>query len=197
MVFKVFHLVFIFLSCACLPSPVNNNLGNLGNIMETQEKLKISSSRGKSVDTEETAKTKYNMDTSIKIAENTKNIHNLDTSMETEGNPMTNSSVLPSTPIPKISPNSPASPHHSSIKHFDVLMIAPAGMGMGMPILTVDQIKSNPELAMILIFFLFLSPIFLVLLLNLLCRLGALPKNLVKCAACRFRGGWKSPYEEI
>ena len=205
--FKVVHLVFIFLSCACLPSPASNNLGNLGNldnlgnlgnIMETQEKLKISSSRGKSVDTEETTKTKYNMDTSIKIAENTKNIHNLDTSMETEGNMMTNPLVLPSTPIPKISPNSQASPNHSSIKHFDVLMIAPAGMGMGMgmPILTVDQIKSNPELAMILMFFLFLSPIFLFILLNLLCRLSALPKNLFKCA-CRFRGGWKSPYEEI
>ena len=196
MVSKVVHPVFIFLSCACLPSLASNNLGNLGNIMVTEENLKISSSTGTSVDTEETAKTKYNMDTSIEIAENTKNIHNLDTTMETEGNPMTNPLVLLSKQIPKISPNSPSSPHHSSIKHFDVLMIAPAGMGMGMPILTVDQIKSNPELAMILIFFLFLSPIFLVLLINLLCRLSALPKNLFKCA-CRFRGGWKSPYEEI
>ena len=168
MMFKVVHLVFISLSC---------------------------SSRGNSVDTEETAKTKYNMDTSIKIAENTKNFHNLDTRMEMEGKLMTNPLVLPST-IPKTSPNSSASSHHSSIKHFDVLMIAPAGMGMGMPILTVDQIKSNPELAIILIFFLFLAPIFLVLLLNQLCRLGAFPENLFKCA-CRIHGGWKSPYEEI
>ena len=172
--------------------------------METEEKLKISSSTDTSVDTEETTKTNYNMDTSIEIAENTKNIHNLDTRMETEGNPMTNPLVLPSTPIPKTSPNSSSSPHHSSIKHFDVLMIAPAGMGMGlpilthaMPILTLDQIKSNPELAMILIFFLFLSLIFLVTLISQPCRLSALPKNLVNCAACRFRGGWKSPYEEI
>ena len=190
---KVAHLVFIFLSCACLPSLASNNLGN---IMETEVKLKISNSRGTSMDTEETSKTNYNMDTSIKIAENTKNIHNLDTRMETKGNPMTNPLVLPSTPIPKTSPNSSASSHHSSINHFDVLMIAPAGMGMGMPILTVDQIKSNPELAIILIFFLFLAPIFLVLLLNQLCRLGALPENLFKCA-CRFHGFWKSPYEEI
>ena len=161
--FKVFHLVFIFLSC--------------------------SSSTGTSIDTEETSKTNYNMDTSIKIAENTKNIHNMDTRMETEVKPMTN-------PFP-------ASPHHSSFKHFDVLMIAPAGMGMGMPILThampiltLDQIKSNPKLAMILMFFLFLSLIFLVPLISQPCRLSAFPKNLVKCA-CRFRGGWKSPYEEI
>ena len=189
MMSKVAHLVFIFLSCACLPSLASNNLGN---IMETEVKLKISNSRGTSMDTEETSKTNYNMDTSIKIAENTKNFQNLDTRMETKGNPMTNSS----TQIPKISPYSPSSPHHSSIKHFDVLMIAPAGMGMGMPILTVDQIKSNPALAIILIFFLFLAPIFLVLLLNQLCRLGAFPENLFKCA-CRIHGGWKSPYEEI
>ena len=190
---KVAHLVFIFLSCACLPSLASNNLGN---IMETEVKLKISNSRGTSMDTEETSKTNYNMDTSIKIAENTKNFQNLDTRMEMEGKSMTNPLVLPSTPIPKTSPNSSASSHHSSIKHFDVLMIAPAGMGMGVPILTVDQIKSNPELAIILIFFLFLSPIFLVLLLNQLCRLGAFPENLFKCA-CRIHGGWKSPYEEI
>ena len=190
---KVAHLVFIFLSCACLPSLASNNLGN---IMETEVKLKISNSRGTSMDTEETSKTNYNMDTSIKIAENTKNFQNLDTRMEMEGKSMTNPLVLPSTPIPKTSPNSSASPHHSSIKHFDVLMIAPAGMGTGMPILTVDQIKSNPGLAIILIFFLFLAPIFLVLLLNLLCHLGAFPENLFKCA-CRFHGDWNLPYEEI
>ena len=73
MMSKVAHLVFIFLSCACLPSLASNNLGN---IMETEVKLKISNSRGTSMDTEETSKTNYNMDTSIKIAENTKNIHN-------------------------------------------------------------------------------------------------------------------------
>ena len=46
MMSKVDHLVFIFLSSAWLPSPASNNVGNLGNmgilgnIMESEEKLK-------------------------------------------------------------------------------------------------------------------------------------------------------------